>query len=252
MKISVITVCKNSAKTIGQTIESVQNQSFENIEHIFCDGGSNDNTVDIIQSKAGSTAILLQENDHGIYDAINRGIQRATGEVIAILNSDDFYSHNKVLENVAHAFDNEVDAVYGDLIYVKPTDTNKVVRYWKTGNYSPNKFLWGWTVPHPVLFIKKSIYDQHGLYDNSFKIAGDYDMILRLLYKAKISTNYLPEVMVNMRTGGVSNGSFAKKVKVHQEDTRAWKTNNIKPNPLTLWLKPLRKMGQYFFHNIKE
>ncbi|MEQ6122370.1 glycosyltransferase family 2 protein [Reichenbachiella sp. MALMAid0571] len=252
MKISVITVCRNSAKTIGQTIESVQSQSHENIEHIFCDGGSSDNTVGIIKNMGGENVTLLEGEDKGIYDAINKGIRYASGDIVAILNSDDFYSHDKVLEKVVNAFDTGVDAVYGDLIYVNPINTNKVVRYWRTGSCHPRKFLWGWTVPHPVLFIKKSIYDEHGLYDSSFKIAGDYDLILRLLYKAKISVHYLPEVMVNMRTGGVSNGSFSKKIKVHKEDTRAWKTNNIKPNLLTLWLKPLRKTGQYFFHKIKE
>ena len=251
MKISVITVCKNSADTIGQTITSVQSQSHKNIEHIFCDGDSTDNTVDIIRSMDGENVTLLEGKDDGIYDAINKGIRHATGEVIAILNSDDFYSHDKVLENVAEAFDSGVDAVYGDLIYVRPRDTSKVVRYWRTGSYNPQKFLWGWTVPHPVLFIKKSIYDQHGHYDNSFKIASDYDLILRLLYKEKISTHYLPEVIVNMRTGGVSNGSLSKKIKVNREDKRAWKTNNIKPHLFTLWLKPLRKMGQYFFHKRK-
>lgn len=252
MKITVITVCKNSGKTIRHTIESVQGQSFENIEHIFCDGGSDDDTIDIIKSVGGDNAILLNGPDKGIYDAINKGIRHATGEIIAILNSDDFYSHDNVLQQVADAFAKGVDSVYGDLIYVHPENTSKVVRYWKSGSYSPDKFLWGWTVPHPAFFLRKSVYDKHGLYNNSYKIAGDYDLILRLLFKHKISTHYIPEVLVNMRTGGASNGSLSKKVKVHQEDTLAWKINDIKPNPLTLWLKPMRKMGQYFFHKIKE
>ncbi len=252
MKISVITVCKNSSKTIGQTIDSVQAQTYPDIEHIFCDGGSTDGTTDIIKEKYGADTHLLSGPDKGIYDAINKGIEQASGDIIAILNSDDFYSNDKVLEHVAESFENGVDSVYGDLVYVKPNQTDKIVRYWKSGEYAPEKFLWGWTVPHPAFFIKKEVYNRHGLYNINYKIAGDYDLILRLLYKEKISTHYLPRVLVNMRTGGASNGSLAKKVKVHREDSRAWKNNNIRPTPLTLWLKPLRKMGQYLFHKIKE
>ena len=251
MKISVITVCKNSGKTIRQTIESVQSQTFKNIEHIFCDGGSSDDTTDIIKSVGGEKATLLEGTDNGIYDAINKGIKNATGDVIAILNSDDFYCDENVLEKVAKTFSNGTESVYGDLIYVNQQNTNKIVRYWKTGQYTPNNFLWGWTVPHPALFIRKSVYDKYGLYNESYKIAGDYDLILRLLYKHKISAKYIPEVLVKMRTGGASNGSLAKNVKVHKEDVLAWENNGIKPNFLTLWLKPMRKMGQYLFHKIK-
>jgi glycosyltransferase involved in cell wall biosynthesis len=248
MKISVITVCKNSSQTIEQTIESVVSQSHEDVEHIFCDGGSDDNTVELIKAKAGSNSTLIQGTDKGIYDAINKGIAQATGDVIAILNSDDFYCSKDVLEKVSKSFVNGTEAVYGDLVYVKPENTDKVVRYWKTGDFKANKFRWGWTLPHPTLFLKKSVYDKYGLYNDSYKIAGDYDLILRLFYKARIETKYIPEVLVKMRTGGASNGSLSKKVKVHNEDVLAWKNNDIKPNPLTLWLKPLRKMGQYIFH----
>ena len=251
MKISVITVCKNSSQTIEQTIESVVSQSHEDVEHIFCDGGSDDNTVELIKAKAGSNSTLIQGADKGIYDAINKGIAKATGDVIAILNSDDFYCSKDVLEKVSKSFVNGTEAVYGDLVYVKPENTNKVVRYWKTGDLKVHKFRWGWTLPHPTLFLKKSVYDKHGLYNDSYKIAGDYDLILRIFYKKPIETKYIPEVLVKMRTGGASNGSLSKNLKVHNEDVLAWKNNDIKPNPLTLWLKPLRKMGQYVFHKIK-
>lgn len=249
MKISVITVCKNSSETIGQTIDSVNVQSHEDIEHIFCDGGSEDNTVDLI--KANANAVLLEGADNGIYHAINKGIAHASGEIIAILNSDDFYCDKHVLDKISKSFVNGTEAVYGDLIYVKPENTDKIVRYWKTGNLKPDNFRWGWTLPHPTLFLRKSVYDEYGLYNESYKIAGDYDLILRLFYKEQIETKYIPEVLVKMRTGGVSNGSLSKKVKVHNEDVMAWKNNNIKPNPLTLWLKPIRKIGQYIFHKIK-
>lgn len=248
MKISVITVCKNSSNTIQQTIESVLSQSHEDVEHIFCDGGSDDNTVELIQTKGGSNSILLQGADNGIYDAINKGISHASGDIIAILNSDDFYCSKHVLKKVSKSFTNGTEAVYGDLVYVKPENTDKVVRYWKTGNLRPNKFRWGWTLPHPSLFLRKSVYDKYGLYNDSYRIAGDYDLILRLFYKERIETKYIPEVLVKMRTGGASNGSLSKKIKVHNEDILAWKNNDIKPKPFTLVFKKLRKMGQYIFH----
>ena len=229
MKISVITVCKNSSQTIAHTIESVKSQTFKNIEHIVCDGGSWDGTVDIIKSKGGDHITLLEGSDNGIYDAINKGIQHATGDVIAILNSDDFYNGELVLEKVANAFSNGTSAVYGDLIYVKSHNTDRIVRYWKSGEYHPNKFLRGWTIPHPSLFIKKSAYEKYGLYNDSYKIAGDYDLILRLLFKQKVEVKYITEVLVKMRTRGASNGSISKKVKVHNEDKQAWKNNGIKP-----------------------
>ena len=247
MKISVITVCKNSSKTIQNTIESVNAQSFKDIEHIFCDGGSNDGTQEIIKSLDSKSNTLLNGTDKGIYDAINKGIKHAKGEIIAILNSDDFYCSESALEDIHEAFESGVDAVYGDLVYVDQNNTNKVVRYWKSGYYNPNKFLWGWTVPHPALFIRKSVYDKYGLYNNDYKIAGDYDLILRVLYKHKVSIKYIPKVLVKMRAGGASNGSLSKNLKVHQEDKLVWKNNQLKRNPLTLILKPLRKMGQFIF-----
>lgn len=250
MKISVITVCKNSSQTIEQTIESVLSQSYKDVEHIFCDGGSDDTTIELIKAKAGSNSILIQETDKGIYDAINKGISQASGDIIAILNSDDFYCCKDVLEKVSKSFVNGTEAVYGDLVYVKPGNTNKVVRYWKTGDLKVSKFRWGWTLPHPSLFIRKSVYDKYGLYNDSYKIAGDYDLILRLFYKRNIETKYIPQVLVKMRTGGASNGSFSKNLKVHNEDVLAWKNNDIQPNIITLWLKPLRKLGQYLFHKI--
>ncbi|MFY0650400.1 MAG: glycosyltransferase [Cyclobacteriaceae bacterium] len=251
MIVSVITVCKDSGKTIDDTIKSVKSQTHKEIEHIFCDGGSQDNTVDIIQSHYGEDSILLNGPDKGIYDAINKGIKHCTGEIVAILNSDDFYASDQVIENVVNAFENGTEAAYGDLVYIKPENTSKIVRYWKTGTIDQKKFQRGWTIPHPALFIRKSVYDKYGLYNDSYKIAGDYDLILRLFYTHKISSNYIPKILVKMRTGGASNGSLPKKLAVHREDVLAWKNNGLKGNSLILWLKPLRKLGQYMFHKIK-
>ena len=251
MKISVITVCRNSARTILDTLESVRNQTYGDIEHIVCDGGSSDNTVQIVKQFDSSDVRLYEQSDEGIYDAINKGIAHATGDIVAILNSDDFYYNENVLAKVAAGFESGVDSVYGDLVYVKPEDTTRIVRYWKSGEYAVHKFLWGWTVPHPAFFIRKPIYDKFGLYSTHFKISGDYDLILRLLYKNQISTRYIPEVLVKMRTGGASNGNLGKNIEVNREDYQAWKNNKISPYFFTLCLKPFRKLGQYLFLKIK-
>ena len=205
-KISIITVAFNSAKTIKGTIESIISQDYNNIEYLIIDGGSTDATMDIVKSYSEHVKYFVSEPDNGIYDAMNKGIKAATGDVIGILNSDDFYPNSFVLSNVAKLFQKySCDAVYGDLVYVKANDINKIKRYWQAGEYSTSKIKNGWMLPHPTFFVKKKIYIRYGLYDTDLKSAADYEMILKLLYKHNISVHYVPMILVNMRMGGESN-----------------------------------------------
>ena len=245
-KISVITATFNSASTIESTLLSIINQDYQNKELIVIDGGSTDETLSIIEKYKSSISIIISEKDNGIYDALNKGISLATGDVIAILHSDDFYIHNKVISNVIETFINfKSDSVYGDLIYVDRFDTNRIIRKWISGNYKHGKFIQGWMPPHPSFFVKKECYDRYGKFNLSLKSSADYELMLRFLHKHKITTVYLNEFLVKMRIGGQSNVSLLNRLKANREDKLAWKLNNIKPAFYTLLFKPLRKLIQF-------
>ncbi len=291
MKVSIITVSYNSAKTIGDTISSVQKQSYKNIEYIVVDGNSTDGTVEIVKQYLDSSKDVSQdvsqdamqgrsegasqdlpedlsknlpqdlsigalqgvvtkflcEKDKGIYDAMNKGLALATGDIIGVLNSDDFYCSNDVIENVVRAFEeNETDCLYGDLNYVDPIDTSKIVRKWRSGAYLRKNFLKGWMPPHPTFFVKKSCYENFGTFDTQFKSAADYELMLRFLFKESCSAQHLPKVMIHMRAGGVSNVSLKNRLRANREDRLAWKINGLKPKWFTLLRKPLSKLKQYF------
>jgi len=245
--LSIVTVVYNNRKCIEDAIQSVKSQKYSNIEHIVIDGNSNDGTKEYLQS-LGDTIKLVSEPDKGIFDAMNKGLKLCTGTYIGLLNSDDVYASNMALSDVVATFEaNHVDAVYGDLVYVDPIHTEKINRYWKSGNYDVRKFKWGWMPPHPTFFLRKSCYDQHGYFDLSLsKVSADYEIMLRMLYKYKHKAAYLPQILVRMRSGGNSNSSLLKRFKGNMEDRMAWKNNQLTPNPLTLTLKPLRKIGQFF------
>lgn len=246
MKISIITVSFNSAQTIQDTIESVLSQDYPSVEYIVVDGASKDGTVDILKSY-GDKIKWISEPDKGIYDAMNKGLKLATGEVIGIIGSDDFYPNNHVLSHIMQAFaEFGTDSVYGDKQYVDFHDKNKIVRYWQTGEYHKDNWLNGWMIPHLAFYLKKSVYDKNGYYLTDFKCSGDYELMLRMLYKYQISTHYLPELVITMRTGGTSNASFKHRIRANKEDRRAWSINNLKPRWYTLWWKPLSKIGQLF------
>ena len=247
MKFSVITVCFNSELTIESTIRSVLEQDHTDVEYIIIDGLSTDSTPQIVRSFSSSISQFISEKDEGMYDAINKGISLATGEVIAILNADDFYCSKGVLSKVAKEFAaRNTDSVYGDLDYVDFKNTAKVKRRWRSGVYSHGKFLNGWMPPHPAFFLRKSCYRKYGAYNTSFKTAADYELMLRMLHKNKISTSCIHEVLVKMRTGGMSNTSVKNRVNANLEDRKAWEINGLKPRWYTLTLKPLRKLGQFF------
>ncbi len=244
-KISIITVTYNSALTLTDTLKSVQLQNYPNIEHIIVDGNSNDETLKIVQSFP-HVSKWISEKDSGLYDAMNKGVQLATGDIIGILNSDDLYAHNNVLAKVAEKFmNNNVDAVYGDLYYVNATNINKVIRVWKSGKFRKSNFILGWMPPHPTFFVKKEVYNKAGYFNLSLKRSADYELMLRFLLKHQINVDYLQEVLIKMRAGGISNGSWSSRLKANLEDRMAWKMNNLKPYFFTLYLKPVRKLFQF-------
>ena len=246
-KISIITVAFNSVQTIKDTIESIISQDYNNIEYIIIDGGSTDGTIDVVKQYTNSVVYFCSEADNGIYDGMNKGINAATGDIIGILNSDDFYPNSFIISNVAKSFEkHNCDAVYGDLVYVRSNDVTKITRYWQAGVYSTSKIKNGWMLPHPTFFVKQNIYKRYGLYDTDLKSAADYEMILKLLYKHNISVHYIPMILVNMRTGGESNKSFFNRLKANKEDSLAWTKNQLNKPIFVRFKKPLQKLRQFF------
>jgi len=245
MKISIITATYNSQATVQDTLRSVASQAYNNIEHIIIDGLSTDNTISIVKGFPHVARINV-EKDHGIYDAMNKGLKLATGEVVGILNSDDFYTDEKVLSQVMEAFsDPFVDVVYGDLQYVKQNDVHVVVRTWKSGQYKKKNFYYGWMPPHPTFFVRRKIYEEVGLFNTDLRSAADYEMMLRILVKHGARAHYIPGIMVKMRAGGMSNASVRNRLRANQEDRMAWRLNELKPFFFTTWLKPMRKIIQF-------
>lgn len=246
VKISIITICYNSAHSIADAVNSVLSQTYPNIEYIVVDGKSKDNTVEIIQSFGDRISKFISEPDKGIYDALNKGVRMATGDVIGFMHSDDLFANDQIIEKVARMFeDSSTQSVYGDLQYVYKTDTNKVLRYWKSGEFSLQKLRMGWMPPHPTFYVRKSVYDAYGDFQIRYKIAADYDTMLRFLGKHQITTQYLPEVMVKMRVGGASNRSIKNIILKMQEDWDAIRGNQF-GNIFTLLFKNLRKLNQFF------
>jgi glycosyltransferase len=244
MKVSIITATYNSAATVADTIRSVQQQTYGNIEHIIVDGASKDTTLDIVRKM--HAGIIVSEKDKGIYDAMNKGIGMATGDIIGILNSDDYYADKHRIEKIVALIEStKADALYGDLLYVDANDESIVKRKWIAGKYTVRSFLFGWMPPHPTFFVRKHVYEKYGLFNLNLGSAADYELMLRLLYKHKIKAAYLPEVIVKMRTGGVSNKTLQNRIAANVNDRLAWKVNEIKPYPFTLFCKPLRKLIQF-------
>jgi len=245
MKVSIITVTYNSEATIRNTLSCIAQQDYPDIEHIIIDGLSDDSTLKIVQNFP-HVAKVISEKDEGMYDAMNKGIATASGEIIGILNSDDVYANNEVISTVVSAFNNDkADVCYADLQYVNQQNLDKVVRTWKSGNFSGKSFYWGWMPPHPTFFVRKEVYEKSGLFNTKLKSAADYEIMLRILLKYKMSASYIPQVIVKMRAGGKSNASFSNRIKANKEDRLAWKLNGLRPYFFTLYLKPLRKVSQF-------
>ena len=246
MKVSIITVVYNGAEFIRDCIESILNQTYSDIEYIIVDGKSTDGTVDIVQSYGKKVAQFVSEPDKGLYDAMNKGIRLATGDVIGLLNADDYYRHSQVIENMVALFEQtNSDAVYGDMIYVERNAAKKLKRYWRSGWYTNDAFRWGWMPGHLSFFAKRSIYEQYGSFRLDMKSAADYELMLRFIHKHKIKLAYMDEVTIVMRIGGISNSSVKNRLRANREDQLAWQLNGMAPYFFTFWLKPLRKLSQY-------
>ncbi|NVN98856.1 MAG: glycosyltransferase [Geobacteraceae bacterium] len=242
--ISLITATFNSATTLRLCLSSVSSQRVVP-EHIIIDGASTDETVGIARSFP-HVSTIISEPDNGIYDAMNKGIATSSGDIIGILNSDDFYANPDVLASVARIFENKsIDSCYGDLAYVDSVDTGRITRYWKSGPFNYRNFFWGWMPPHPTFFVRRSVYEKHGMFKLNFGSASDYELMLRLLVKHRITSTYIPETMVRMRAGGVSNFSIINRLKANRMDRSAWQENGLRPYPWTTYLKPVSKISQF-------
>jgi len=246
MKISVITVVYNGCQTVRAAIESVLNQKYPDIEYIIIDGGSTDGTLELIRSYGSHINKMISEKDNGIYDAMNKGLALATGEVVSFLNADDLYVDDQVIGKVARVFqENKIDSCYGDIYYVDRKEPDRVIRHWKARPFQEGIFKKGWYPAHPAFFVRKDIIDKYGGFDTFFKISADYELILRLLGKYRISTIYLPEILVKMRVGGESNRSIINIIKANIECYQAWKKNGLKPNIMYIFNKLWFKAKQY-------
>ena len=246
MRISVITVCYNSSKTIGDTLRSVREQTYKNIEHIIVDGGSKDNTLEVVAVEGVHVAKIVSEKDDGIYDAMNKGLALATGDVIGILNSDDVFADSSVISTVALTMQNErIDACYGDLVYVAADDIGKVVRYWKSQAYRTGLFDHGWVPAHPTFYARRDVYQKFGNFDLSMRLAADFDILIRFIEAHQISTAYIPKVLVKMRLGGATNVSFKNIYKQNIEITRAFRKYGLHAGAKPFLFKMLTRVAQF-------
>lgn len=245
MKISVITAVYNSEATVAEAIASVASQTHPNVEHLVIEGKSKDGSLAAIEAAAHDRMMLFSEPDKGIYDALNKGISRATGEVVGFLHSDDFLAHPDVLARIAEEFeDSTVEAVFSDLDYVAQSDTSRIVRRWATGPFVPARLKLGWMPAHPTLYLRRSVYERIGAFDTGFQIAADYDFILRYFSQTSARSVYIPEVFYKMRLGGESNRDFGRIKHKSLEDYRAIRGNGV-GGPMTLAIKNLSKLSQF-------
>lgn len=246
-KVSIITVCFNSAKTIRDTIESVLSQDYPDIEYIVIDGGSSDETISIVNEYSDRISAIVSERDRGIYDAMNKGISLATGEIVGMLNSDDIYINQHAVTDLMRVMqDAQADSVFADLIIVDPLDLNKILRYYDSSYFTPKKFRYGWMPAHPTFFVKKSLYEKVGPYSLEYKISADYEMLIRLLWVEQASYAYLRKPMVRMRHGGASTSGLGRNWLLNKEIVKACKTNGIYTNLAILGLKIPRKLLSLF------
>jgi len=252
MKVTIITVTWNSAATLRDTLESVKNQTYPNIEHILVDGASKDGTVDLIRAYP-HVAKWVSEKDKGLYDAINKGILMSTGDVIGILNSDDFFPHAHVIERMVEVFKKEnADAVFGDIAFVKPDNLNRIVRLYSSKRFHPRKFAYGYMPAHPSFYVKREFFEKHGLYKLDYKIAADYELLMRFMHGNGLKYVYHPEIMVYMRTGGVSNKNVLSRYTLNKEIVRACKENGVSTNMLLLSFKYFFKVFEFITPAVKR
>ena len=249
MKVSIITVCFNSQATIQHTIESVISQTHRDLEYIIVDGGSRDATVKIAGAYREHIARLVSEPDRGIYDAMNKGIGLATGEVIGMINSDDFYASNDAIAKIVRVLEDEaLDGCFGDLCYVDQEDATRIARYWRAGEFEPGTFALGWCPPHPAFFVRKRVYEQLGDFDLRYRIAADTELMMRFLEIGGISVAYIPEILVNMRLGGATNRSLRNIIDQNREILSALRQHGLKKNPVGFFVRKAFSRSRQFLH----
>lgn len=247
MKVSIITVAYNSAKTIGDTLGSVASQTYGNIEHIVIDGASTDDTMDIVRREGQHVACVVSAKDHGIYDAMNKGLSLATGEIVGFLNSDDIFASPNIIALIAESFlRHPVDGVYGDLVFVDPGNLDRIIRYWQPGPHALGACAKGWMAPHPTLYLRRSALQRVGGFDLKFKLQADFDLMLRLFEKERIRTKYLPQVLVRMRMGGATTGSISNIIKGNLEASQACKRAGFSGGILFLVSKMASRLPHFF------
>lgn len=249
MKVSIITVCYNSACTIQDTINSVLAQTYPDIEYIIIDGGSTDTTLDILARYKQYIDYIISEPDEGIYDAMNKGVKQATGEIIGILNADDIYQDAYVIEYIAQCFSDQPDAnlVFGDLVFVRPKQPNRIIRHYRANHFQPWKLRFGWMPPHPATFIRKTAYDKVGLYKPDYRISADYEIFVRMLMVEKLHFTYLNKILVRMRSGGVSSSGLKSNIILNAEIVKACRSNGIYTNLAMVFSKIPFKLLELVF-----
>ena len=249
MKISIITVTYNSENFIVDCIESIKSQTHKDIEHIVIDGASTDNTISLLKSKKETLTTLVSESDEGIYDAMNKGIMLAKGDIIGFLNSDDLYTNNSVISKVVNLFKQrpEIEACYSDLVYVDKINTSKIIRYWRSSEFILGSFSKGWCPPHPTFFVRRPIYEKFGIFDLSYHIASDVDLMMRFLEIKRIKSCYIPEVWIKMRMGGATNKSIKNILIQNKEIIKSFNKNKIQINLLKFFIyKIISRLSQRF------
>jgi len=245
MKISVITAVYNRCHTVQDALDSIASQSYRALEHVVVDGASTDGTKAILQRNRERIAVLVSEPDKGIYDALNKGIGLSTGEVVGFLHADDVFADENAISRIASVFeDPDVEAVYGDLQYVSNNDSSRTIRFWRAGDFTAARLAWGWMPPHPTLYVRRRVYERLGAFDTRYRIAADYDCILRFLGRGGVEPAYIPEVLVKMRVGGASNRSISNILEKSKEDYRALRSNGVGGLGALAW-KNLSKLGQF-------
>jgi glycosyltransferase involved in cell wall biosynthesis len=253
MKISIITVVYNNVQTIKYAINSVLSQTYKNIEYIVIDGASTDGTLEIIKGYGDRITKFISEKDKGIYDAMNKGLNLATGDIIGILNSDDFYINKHVIEQIVQEFkEKNVESIYADLVYIHSKNPDKIVRYYDSSYFDIQKFAYGWMPAHPTFFVKKEIYEKYGIFKIDYKIAADFELLVRFLYKNKVSYSYIKKPLIKMRLGGISTRGLKSNYILNKEIIKACRENNIDTNWFKVLSKYPRKVGELLFRNNRK
>jgi len=247
MKVSVITVAFNASHTIADTLDSVAAQLHPDIEHVVVDGASTDGTLEVIKRHGQRVSRLVSEPDSGIYDAMNKGLRLATGDIIGFLNADDVYVDPGVLARVAAAMEHDrLDVLFGDAEFVSPERPDKSLRRYRSDRFRPDRIAWGWMPAHPALFLRRQVYERFGLFRTDYRIAGDFELVARVFHGDTLKYRHVPEVMVRMRTGGISTGGWRNTLLLNREVLRACRENGIKTNLVKILSKYPAKLLEFF------